>query len=68
MQMPGNGNETNAEKKRRYRRLEDMIEFVIELTKKYDDMKELRSQLHTILWALKDEKIGYLKKEYGIEI
>ena len=60
--------ENNGNKKRIYRRLEDMVEFIIELTKKCQDMKELRSHLHSILWALKDEKLEYLKEQYGINL
>ncbi len=53
---------------RRYRRLEDMLELVIDLTKNCNDLKELRSHLHSILWALKDEKLEYLKEQYGVNL
>ena len=42
-------------------RAEDMVEFIIDLTKRTDTIKDLRALLHRILWNIKDRKFECIK-------
>ena len=42
-------------------RAEDMVEFIIDLTKKTDTIEDLRKLLHRMLWNFKDRKFECIK-------